>query len=73
MRYAKIEKVNSIKAKSFKCDFCGKQEKSNSCYWWNGLEMVFSAGYGSNYDGINLVLDICDNCFKKKFKRMIKE
>lgn len=73
MKKTKIVKIDSIESKSFICDFCGKKEKANSCYWWGGLNMIFDAGYGSNQDGINLVLDICDNCFKKKFGKFVKD
>ena len=64
-KYKTIEKI--VKEKELKkitCDICGKTYKI-----YNGIAPVltFSAtgGYSTNFDGVYIEIDICNECMKK--------
>lgn len=42
--------------------------KAGSRMWLNGVVGQISAGFGSNQDGSEFVIGICDNCIKDKIE-----
>jgi hypothetical protein len=40
--------------------------KAGSRMWLNGIVGEISAGFGSNQDGDEYVIAVCDNCIKEK-------
>lgn len=53
-----------------RCNMCG----SIMDYWdvALGFNLHMLVGYGSQYDGDRIDLDICSNCFDKHFPKVIK-
>ncbi len=55
-----------------KCICCGKEILplyENKYNMWNGgIVEKISAGYGSDYDGEQFIIAICDECVKIKLK-----
>ena len=54
-----------------KCDLCGKflneyDEQENFGFHYNNI------GYGSKYDGCNINIDMCCECFDKMMKDYIQ-
>ena len=53
------------------CDFCNKKfdDTLTKCHGFGQLSIEF--GYGSIFDGDNFNYQICDDCYKEKFKKFI--
>ena len=61
-----VENVTSII-----CDFCHK-DMTDDFKISNGQGSVhFAFGYGSDFDGDYFNLEICDDCFLKRFGRLL--
>ncbi len=68
----KKEVKEKVVDKAF-CSFCGKEfdEVTTS---FNGFgSLYFHFGYGSDFDDDRFELEICDDCFLKRYYKLLKK
>lgn len=57
--------------KIFKCDFCGKELDQYDTQENFGFHHSH-IGYGSQYDGENIDIDLCCDCFDKMMEEYVE-
>lgn len=55
------------------CSFCGKEFDETTIEFCGFGQMNFSFGYGSGFDDDNFSLEICDDCFLKRYYKLLKK